>query len=81
MKVNEKLKELREKSNLTYKEMANQIVEHGNRRLYYEIALKIAKVFKLKPDDLFYDYYNMQKNSILFNLLLTYASICDILNM
>lgn len=70
MQINEKLKKLREKNNLTYKEMANQIgickayywqLEHGNRRLYYEMALKIAKVFKLKPDDLFYDYYNMQK--------------------
>lgn len=67
MKINEKLRELRLQNNLTYLDMANQIgickayywqLEHGNRRLYYEMALKIAKIFNLKPDDLFYDYFN-----------------------
>ena len=32
-------------------------IENGNRRLYYDLALKIANVFKLKPDELFYEYY------------------------
>lgn len=64
--MQEKLKELREKNNLTHKQMALKVgickayywqIEHGNRRLYYDLALKIAKVFNLKPDELFYDYY------------------------
>jgi putative transcriptional regulator len=29
-------------------------IELGHRRLYYDMAKKIAHVFKLKPDDIFY---------------------------
>lgn len=56
------LKEQREKNNISYEEMAKKLgiskcfywqIEHKKRRLYYEMAKKIAKVFKLKPDDLF----------------------------
>ena len=59
-----KLEELRLNNNLTYKQMAEKLkmskayywqIENGNRNLYYKVAVKIAKVFKLKPDDLFYD--------------------------
>ena len=59
-----KLEEMRLNSNLTYQEMAELLnmskayywqIENGNRNLYYKVAVKIAKVFKVKPDDLFYD--------------------------
>lgn len=30
-------------------------LEQGKRRLTYDMAIKIANVFGLKPDDLFYD--------------------------
>ena len=33
-------------------------IEHGDRRLSYITAIKIANVFNLKPDDLFYDDFN-----------------------
>ena len=59
-----KLEELRIKNNLTYQEMALKLnmskayywqIENGNRNLYYKVAIKIADVFKVKPDELFYD--------------------------
>ena len=58
-----KLKELREKNNLTYQDMADKLgickayywqIENGNRNLYYDLAKKIAAIFNLKPDDIFY---------------------------
>ena len=33
-------------------------IENRKRKLAYEMALKIAKIFNLKPDDLFFDDYN-----------------------
>lgn len=65
--INLKLQNLRKKNKMSYEEVAKEIgiskayywqIENGNRRLYYDLALKIAKVFKTKPDNLFYDYYN-----------------------
>lgn len=59
----EKLRKLRKENNLSYQEMADKIgickayywqLENGNRRLYYDLAIKIAKIFKLKPDQVFY---------------------------
>ena len=32
-------------------------LEHNQRRLSYEMALKIAKIFGKKPDDIFYKEY------------------------
>ena len=29
-------------------------LEHGHRRLTYEMAVKIARIFDTKPDDIFY---------------------------
>lgn len=64
--VNFKLQNLRKISNMSYEDVAKKVgickayywqIEHGNRRLYYDLALKIAKVFKKKPDDIFYSYY------------------------
>ncbi len=57
------LETLRKKKNLTIQEMADQVgiskayywqLENNNRRLFYDIAVKIANVFGLKPDDIFY---------------------------
>ena len=60
---NEKLEQLRIEHGYTYQQMADMIgvcksyywqSEHNNRRLYYDVAKKIAAVFQLKPDDVFY---------------------------
>jgi len=59
-----KLQELRIEKGWTNEYMAKELkiskayywqLENGNRRLYYETAKKIAKIFNLKPDDIFYD--------------------------
>ncbi|MBR1413362.1 MAG: helix-turn-helix transcriptional regulator [Bacilli bacterium] len=59
-----KLKELRIINNYSVVQLAKKIgispsyywqIENKKRRLYYNIAVKIAKVFNLKPDDIFYD--------------------------
>ncbi len=59
-----KLKKLREKKGLSYKTMAQKIgiskcyywqIENKKRRLYYDMAIKIADVFHLKPDSVFYE--------------------------
>lgn len=61
-----KLKELRNKYNYTIAQMAKLVglsptyywqLENKQRRLYYKVAIKIAKVFNLKPDDIFYDSF------------------------
>lgn len=58
------LKELRDKKGLSYEDMAKILgiskcyywqIEHKNRRLCYDMAKKIAKVFDLKPDDIFFE--------------------------
>lgn len=58
-----KLKELRKQYNYTVVEMANKVgispahyclIENKKRNMYYNMAIKIAKVFNLKPDELFY---------------------------
>lgn len=58
----EYLKELREKKGLSYEDMATLLgiskayywqIEHKNRRLYYDMAKNIAKIFDMKPDDIF----------------------------
>lgn len=59
-----KLEEIRIKNNLTFQDMADALkiskayywqIENGNRNLYYTMAKKIAELFNMKPDDLFYD--------------------------
>lgn len=56
------LKELRMNNKISCKEIAEILnisktyywqIENGDRRLSYELAKKIANVFKLKPDDIF----------------------------
>ena len=60
---NIKLESKRLEYGYTYQQMADMIgvcnsyywqLEHNNRRLYYDTARKIASIFNLKPDDLFY---------------------------
>ena len=60
-----KLKELRLENNITLKEMAKKVgisytyywqIENKERNLYYYLAVKIAKIFNLKPDDIFYEW-------------------------
>lgn len=59
-----KLEELRIKNNYTHLDMAKMLgiskayywqIENGNRNLYYHLAKKIAMIFNLKPDDIFFE--------------------------
>lgn len=58
----EKLKQTRLQNKMTLQEVADQLevskpyywqIENGERGLSYELAVKIAAVFNLKPDDIF----------------------------
>ena len=49
--------------NLSYDDMSRMLglsksyywqIENGYRRLFYDIAVKIADIFNLRPDDIFY---------------------------
>lgn len=60
----EKLKRIRVQKGLTCKQVANEVgiskeyywmIENGKRKLTYEHAVKIAKVFKSSPDYIFLD--------------------------
>lgn len=60
----EKLKNMRESEVLTYQQVADEVgiskeyywmIENGKRRLTYELAVKIAQVFKSSPDYIFLD--------------------------
>lgn len=62
--MNSKLKEIRMKNNYTSKDIADILgiskpfysqIENGRRRLSYDMAVKIANIFKMKPDELFYE--------------------------
>ena len=66
----ELLKEHRIKKGLNFKEMAELLdisktfywqIEHGQRKLTYGMAVRIADVFHLKPDDLFYDEFKKEE--------------------
>ena len=61
-----KLQQYRIKNNYSCQDMANKLgisksfywqIENNKRRLSYETALKIAEIFKTKPDIIFYDDY------------------------
>ena len=63
----EKLRELRLKNKFTNQIMADTLeiskpyywqLEKKKKRLTYDMAIKIASIFHLKPDDLFYDEFN-----------------------
>ena len=62
----EKLMEFRLKNGFTNQYMADKLhiskafywqLEHGEKRLSYDMALRMSKIFGLKPDDLFYDEF------------------------
>ena len=51
--------------NLSYDDMSRMLglsksyywqIENKKRRLFYDLAVKIAEIFQLKPDDLFYEH-------------------------
>ncbi len=59
-----KLEKLRIKNSYTYYDMAKFLnisetyywqIENKKRRLFYDMAKKIANIFSLKPDDIFYE--------------------------
>lgn len=59
-----KLKQLRLKNNYSQQHMADLLnmskvfyyhIESGKRRLSYHNAIRIAQIFNLKPDELFYE--------------------------
>ena len=59
----EKLKEIRKKHNYTVYDMAKMLsitpsfysqIENKKRRLFYDTAIKIAQIFNMKPDEIFY---------------------------
>lgn len=62
----EKLKKIRIKNELTCGDMAIKLgiskpfywqIENGKRNLSYKMAVKIASIFKMKPDDIFYNEF------------------------
>ena len=59
----EKLKEVRKERGISIYEMAEKLgitasfysqIENKKRRLFYDTAIKIAHIFTMKPDELFY---------------------------
>lgn len=61
----EQLKNIRENSQLTIQEVAEKVgitkgyysmIENGKRGLSYPLAVKIAEVFNMKPDDIFFNH-------------------------
>lgn len=62
--MNETLRNLRYEKGYTTREMADMLeiskafycqLENNKRTLSYKMAYKMAKVFNLKPDDVFYE--------------------------
>ena len=59
-----KLKQYRINNNYSYGKMSKILniskthywqIENNQRKLYYDMSIKIADIFKTKPDQLFYD--------------------------
>ena len=59
-----KLKQIRKEKHLTTQDMANILniskpfywqIENNKRKLSYEMAIKISKIFNKKPDNIFYE--------------------------
>lgn len=68
--MNSKLKKIRLKNNYTSKDIADILgiskpfysqIENGRRRLSYDMAVRIASIFKMKPDEIFYDDHKKVK--------------------
>ncbi len=67
-----KLKKMRKKNHYTCLQMSQKLgiskpfycqLENRKRRLSYEMAIKIAAIFKMKPDSLFYVDYTKKESS------------------
>lgn len=67
-----KLRELRLNNNLTTNDMASLLdiskpfysqIETKNRRLSYDMATKISRIFGLKPDDIFFEEFFNKKET------------------
>lgn len=59
-----KLKKIRKENKFTHKFMSEMLniskiyyweIENGKKRLSYNLAIKIAEIFHMTPDELFYD--------------------------
>lgn len=69
-----KLKELRQKNKYTTQVMADKLgiskafycqIENGVRRLSYDMSIRIANVFNLKPDTIFFkDHMAYKKDKL-----------------
>ena len=68
----ERLKELRLENKFTNQFMADILgiskpyywqLEHDQKRLSYDMAVKIAGIFNIKPDELFYDEFIRRKKN------------------
>lgn len=77
----EVLKSYRIKNNLSYQDMGNLLgisktfywqIENNKRRLSYERAIKIARIFKTTPDELFYKEMKYKNNHWAKSLLYKY---------
>lgn len=60
----QKLASLREEKGISYQEMSDRLgiskcyywqLEHKKRRLYYDLAKKIAIILETKPDEIFFE--------------------------
>lgn len=60
----EKLRQLRKSINMNYTQFADLLgiskayywqIENNTRGLSYNMAIKIADIFKMKPDEVFYE--------------------------
>jgi len=69
----EVLKKYRLKNKLSYQTMGNLLgisktfywqIENNKRRLSYERALEIAKIFNVTPDELFYEDVKKKEQTI-----------------
>lgn len=58
-----KLQKVRKENNLSIYDMADKLnisavqyyyIENQKRILFYDMAIKISRIFNMKPDDLFY---------------------------
>ena len=65
------LKNVRVKNGISMQQMADILkisktfywqLENRKRRLSYDMAVRIADIFSLKPDDLFYDEFKNKEN-------------------
>lgn len=84
MKAN-KLRLLRIKNKFSGMDMAKMVgisrsyyyqIEYGQKRLSYDLAIKIAKVFKKKPDAVFYDDFSW--SSFLLDKNVTFSAIISV---